>query len=403
MPRGQRRAWKEYNVKRLLIPICAVLMAAPPGGPFSEWQGDVEVRPAAPGTARHTIHSYFNTNPESPDGKWLLFYSSQTRDGHQGEVRIRERASGKEIVIARNVTTEDAHRAACQQWVSGGRRIVYHDFRDDKPMVIAYDLATRKETILARDRLVSWGQPHGDIVPVYGPHWNPGKHRDLELLNVATGEIRTAVTAAATQAKYGKQIAERFGDKPISIFFPILSPDGQRVVFKLATATGADFRSKQASDRETLIGYDLKHSRFLFFRARWGHPAWHPDSRMQINVPNLMLDTNDGTERPIAGLPKFPGSHPSLSPDGRLFATDTTLETFGGSKTDWGVVVADLAGTNYRILHRFDNSRGATSWRVSHPHPVFSADGRRIYFNVSEGEWTTLHVAEIGKSSRSSE
>jgi hypothetical protein len=31
---------------------------------------------------------------------------------------------------------------------------------------------------------------------------------------------------------------------------------------------------------------------------------------------------------------------------------------------------------------------------VSHPHPVFSADGKRIYYNVSDGEFTRLHVAE---------
>lgn len=382
-------------MKQLLTLVCTTLLAAPSPGPISHWQGNVTVRAAAPGGGRHTFHSYFNTNPESPDGKWLLFFSSQTRDGHSGEVRIRERASGSEVVVARNITTEDAHRAACQQWISNGRRIVYHDFRDGKPLVIVYDVASRQQRIMARDRLVSWGQPDGDIVPIYGQHWNPGKYRDLELLNVATGEIRTVLTAAATQSAYGKLIAERFGDRPISIFFPILSPDRKRVVFKLATATGADFRSKQASDRETLIGYDLEHSRFLFFRAKWGHPAWHPDSRRMINVPNLLIDTNDGSEHPIPGLPAFPGSHPSISPDGRLFATDTTLERFGGKKTEWGVVVGDLAGTNYRILHRFDNSRGATSWRVSHPHPIFSADGRRVYFNVSESDWTTLHVAEL--------
>ena len=94
-------------------------------------------------------------------------------------------------------------------------------------------------------------------------------------------------------------------------------------------------------------------------------------------------------------MPVFPGSHPSISPDGKLFASDTTLERFGGTKQEWGVVVGDLEGTRYRILHRFRNDQGAKSWRVSHPHPVFSPDSRRIYFNVSAGEWTELHVAEL--------
>ena len=30
----------------------------------------------------------------------------------------------------------------------------------------------------------------------------------------------------------------------------------------------------------------------------------------------------------------------------------------------------------------------------SHPHPVFSPDSQRIYFNVGSDEWTRLYVAE---------
>jgi hypothetical protein len=57
-------------------------------------------------------------------------------------------------------------------------------------------------------------------------------------------------------------------------------------------------------------------------------------------------------------------------------------------------MVCDIRGRSFQILHRFDNSRGARSWRRNHPHPIFSADSRRIYFNVNEGDWTQLYVAE---------
>ncbi|MFN7937733.1 MAG: hypothetical protein U0R19_30675 [Bryobacteraceae bacterium] len=362
---------------------------------FAPWTAGVKVGPLAPGAERHSIHSYFNTSPESPDGKWVLFYTSKTAEGHAGEVRIRNRATGVEKVLASGVTTEDAHRAACQQWVSQGRTVVFHDLREGHWMVVAVDVASGRERVLARDRMVGWGTPDGDVVPVYGPHWDSKALRDLELVNVNDGSVRTPVTAAAVRAAYGQQVASRFGERSISIFFPILSPDRKRVVFKLATPSGGDFRSKAASDRETLLGYDLAAGKFLFFREKWGHPAWHPDSRRMINVPNLLVDAETGAERSIPGLPDFPGSHPSISPDGKLFASDTTLERFGGTKQEWGVVVGDLEGTRYRILHRFRNDRGAKSWRVSHPHPVFSPDSRRIYFNVSAGEWTELHVAEL--------
>src|SRR5207253_11119051 len=93
--------------------------------PLAAWKSRVKVS-AVSGKNHHSIHSYVNTSPESPDGRWVLFYASTTANGYEGEIRIRERATGKETVLAREVAVEDAHRAACQQWASGGRVVVFH-------------------------------------------------------------------------------------------------------------------------------------------------------------------------------------------------------------------------------------------------------------------------------------
>ena len=66
------------------------------------------------------------------------------------------------------------------------------------------------------------------------------------------------------------------------------------------------------------------------------------------------------------------------------------MDPLGGTENEWGMVVADLRGTNHVLIHRFDNSRGARSWRRPHPHPIFSPDGRRIYFNANSDPWTRL-------------
>jgi WD40-like Beta Propeller Repeat len=364
---------------------------------LAPWRGGVRVRPVSTESGRHTIHSYFNTTPESPDGRWVLFFSSTAADGQSGEVRILERATGREKVLARNVTAEDAHRVACQQWISHGRRVVFHDERNGEWMVVAVDVDSTQERILARGRQLGFGRPDSDLAPIYGMHWNPGAHRDLELVNVETGGIRTAVTADAVKAAYPEWIARQFGDRPISIFFPILSPDLKRVFFKLATPAGGDARSKQASERQGLCCYDLERNRFLFLRGKWGHPGWLPDSRTISEIPNRLIDSDTGAERRIPELPAFHGDHPSVSPDGRLFTTDTSLEKLGGKAGAWGVVVGNIRGREYIIIHRFDNSHGANSWRRSHPHPAFSPDGKRIYFNVSSGPWTQLHVAEAAE------
>ena len=365
-----------------------------PSVPLASWRQGVRISLVSPNRNQHSIHTYFNTSPESPDGRWVLYFTSITSEGHEGEIHIVDRGTGEVEILARNVTVEDAHRVACQQWISGGRRVVFHDLRDGAWRVVSVEVDTLEERVLAMGRQLAWGQPATDMVPLYGPHWDPGVHRDLELLNVETGEIRTAVTAEEVKATYPAEIARQFGDREISIFFPCLSPDLNRVFFKLSTPAGGDFRSKEASIREGLICYDLQESRFLFMHERWGHPAWHPDSRRILNIPNVLIHADTGARREIMDLPRFPSSHPSVSPDGQLFTTETQLKPFGGAKGQWGIVVGDLQGRDFKIVHRFENTKGATSWRPPHPHPSFSHDGRRLYFNVGTTEWTQLYVAE---------
>jgi Tol biopolymer transport system component len=391
------------NRRYLLAAVAACLiggaaLAAESSG-LAAWTRGVTVAPVSP-AQRHSIHSYFNTSPESPDGRFVLYYASTTPDGHRGQVILLERATGKEEVLADDLSVEDAHRAACQQWLSGGKRVAFHTVSDGGECAVhVVDLATRDVKIMATGRLLGFGQPLHDLVPLYGPHWNPGQHRGLELLDVATGRIEmTKLTPDKIRAAYPKWIAGQYGDQPISLFFPLLSPDASRVLFKLAAPAGGDFRSSDASKRVGLFGYDLKVNRFLFQQANWGHPAWHPNSREVLNTNGRVTNSDTGQLTLLPGRNRFPGSHPSYSPDGKLFTTDVQLgaEPFDGPAGSWAVVVGEVATGEFVTLHQFDNSRGARSWRVSHPHPAFSPDGRRLYFNVSDGPWTRLFVAEIG-------
>ena len=364
--------------------------------PLARWREGVTIAPVSPVAARHTMHAYYTASPERPDGGAVLFYASTTREGYAGALYRSSLPGGEEVELVSGLTVEDTHRAACQQWVSGGRRVVFHDYRDGEWVVATVDGETREVRVLTRDRLVGWGQPDADLVPLYGTHWLPNTHRNLELLDVASGAVRTVLTAEAVRAAYPEAVAAEFGDRPVSIFFPVLSPDLTRVFFKLATATGVDFRSPDASHRAMLICYDLAGERFLFADKRWAHPAWHPDSRTIVDVPHALIDSDNGQRRTLDGLPPLPGSHPSFSADGTLCVSDVALERLagaGGARGERGIVVEDLAAQRSVLLHRFDDSQGAASWRRCHPHPVFSPDGRRIYFSTGSSPWTQLNVA----------
>src|SRR5205085_1318973 len=135
--------------------------------------------------------------------------------------------------------------------------------------------------------------PTATTLPVYGMHWNPGEHRGLEQADAGSGEVQKIVEIDAVAAAY-PEISKTFKDKPISVFFPILSPDGKKVFFKIAAGSGGeDFRSKSSSDRGGLVAYDLADRKFLYYRGKWGHPAWMPDSRHILEVGNLLFDTED--------------------------------------------------------------------------------------------------------------
>jgi hypothetical protein len=260
------------------------------------------------------------------------------------------------------------------------------------------DVETGQQRVLARHRQVGFGQPNHDLVPLYSPHWDPGDFRDLQIINVETGKTQSVpVTADAVKKDHPDWVAKTFGDRPISIFFPVLSPDLQRVFFKMACATGSDFRSRDASERDGLLCYDLAAERFLFMQKTWGHPAWSPDSTQILNINGLVTDCDTGRTHLIPNVPKLPGSHPSFSPDRTLYTSDGVATAFDKPKGWWVVGVGDAKTGEFIVLDAFDNSKGAKSWRVSHPHPVFSPDGKRLYFNVNDGPRTRLFVAEASQ------
>ena len=140
---------------------------------IDRWANAVR-KPAAPHVHRHVIHSYFHTIPECPEGKYLVYYTSDAPSGERGDLRIQERSTGKETIIAEGLVTEDAHRVACQQWVNHGKTIVYHNLSEGIWRVLAYCMETKATKVLAEDRQVGFGVYASPWVPLYGKHWNPG-------------------------------------------------------------------------------------------------------------------------------------------------------------------------------------------------------------------------------------
>lgn len=368
---------------------------APANVPPAAW-AKASTRPVSAVADRHTIHTYFNVTPESPDGRFVLFYASTAADAHHGELVVQERATGVETVVARGITTEDAHRAACQQWMEGGKTIVYHDCRDGRWIVLAVDRESGSERVLAVDRQLGFGAATGTLVPLYGCHWKPGAHRDFEVVDLRGGALRTLVKADDVASTQSDWIATTFPDngQPLSVFFPVVSPDESRVFFKLSRGSGGDtFRTSAASVREGKFVCDMATGRLVRFFPQWGHPSWHPDSRHILEKGNLLIDIETGQARKLAPIPT---DHPSFGPDGSVFVSDGKVTKADYAETGNLVVTVGSATSDEQArVDLFKSTAGARSWRKSHPHPVFSPDGRRLYYNVNAGPWTELRVAEV--------
>ncbi|MDR1190763.1 MAG: hypothetical protein LBK60_03740 [Verrucomicrobiales bacterium] len=368
------------------------------------WQ-DAECRPVPAAPDRHAIHSYFNLCPESPDGGSVLYFTSAAVDGERGELRVLNRVDGVERIIVSGLVAEDAHRVACQQWLAGGEQIAYHNYdpRDRRWRVFTVSAAGGAPRLLAEDRQLGMGAAAGDWAPLYGCHWNPGVHRDLELVNVRTGAIHVAVTISAVLEQYGADVEQLLGGRDVSIFFPVLSPDGQRVFFKLARGGGGnDFRSPSASKREGMVIYDFAEKRFLGFHTWWGHPSWTRDGKKiltKVDHGSVLFDAGDGAATPL--VPGAASNHPSFNPAQTLYVTDANIAwKNGGRPGEWGIFAVAPSANEFTLIHRFPfrtKGLGAQSWRLPDPHPVFSADGQRIYFNANAGPWTRLQVIELVK------
>src|SRR6185437_10489017 len=126
--------------------------SVPPEDHLRRWRSGVRITPVLPVSDRHTMHTYYLLNPETPDGRRVVFYASKAADGHVGQVCVLDRATGKESVLADDVHTEDAHRVALQQWTLGGKAVAYHEVVDKRWRVVVVDVETRDKKVIAEDR-----------------------------------------------------------------------------------------------------------------------------------------------------------------------------------------------------------------------------------------------------------
>src|SRR5262245_948097 len=140
------------------LAMCRAGRTAESSSAVTRWQTGVRISPVSKAAARHTMHTYYLLNPESPDGRRVLFFASTDPAGHVGQVCVIDRHTGRETVLADDVHTEDAHRVALQQWTANGKAVAYHEVVDQRWRVVMIDVDSRAKKVVALDRQLGFGR-----------------------------------------------------------------------------------------------------------------------------------------------------------------------------------------------------------------------------------------------------
>lgn len=341
----------------------------------------------------HVQHCYFNFDPRHPvDGRVLVFLS-KSPDSQHGDIALVDPPSGRVDVLAPDLDVEDAHRQATQHFAGDGRWVVFNNRVGDDWRVEIVDTATKQRRVLAHDCQAGFGHPSLDLLILVPLAWRPRPDGDLRLVRVGDGSLIRTISLESVV----RQVGNRLPVPPLapgqgSLFAPLMSPDGQRLILKLNRPTGGDAKDARGSERWGMVGYDLRQDRVLFAREEWGHPAWHPDSRRILCVERagyVVIDSDTGNAESLSYIPRPWGSHPSWHPDGRTIVTDLSNDT---QPYELFVGMAQLDRPGLRTLFSCGLLKHATtSWRQAHVHPVFDRTGRRLYFNMMGERWVRLH------------
>src|SRR5262245_54389966 len=111
-----RRTFNRIGLGAALAAVAPRTFAQAAPDPLAPWRKAVKISPVAPSAKGHTIHTYYLVCPESPDGSKVLYYASETENAQTaGRLCVQDRQTGAVKVVAEDLMTEDAHRAALQQ------------------------------------------------------------------------------------------------------------------------------------------------------------------------------------------------------------------------------------------------------------------------------------------------
>ncbi len=335
-----------------------------------------------------TIHCYFDITPESPDGRRVaLFRIAPDKAGGQVLVVNADGTERREVgpPIVAPMGPNWHHGEAAQQWLDNSR-VVHNRVRSDgRPTSAIVDVETGQLHML--DVTVRMLHPSRSLGITSSHEMKLGAGRDTEppavfRVDLDSGIVTRLFGIDDILAIHPRaDVARKY---PMQFKHTKWSPDGTRLFVVYHNEHLRDVH--RGGDRvKSIILADADGGRLRYLGEFGHHPMWSPDGRDVLTYEPHADGSQSLVARPADGgesrtlLSPAPGVHGSLDPAAATLVTDTVPGTAGG---DGSVFTLDLATGAQRTLATFTHPPIPHDHRV-HPHPAWSRDGRRAYFNAA--------------------
>lgn len=334
-----------------------------------------------------TIHAYYDLCPESPDGQWVTYFEFAGDVPGAGRV-IVARPDGSESRAIAEAPSGSAHNGALQQWAGDGHVVFSSPGEGPATSAVVPVGGGPPREVPGAVRMV---HPQGSLALA-----SPGRPADAVcLIDLERGQARRLLGVDDALAVHPE--ADRIEKPEVLIFMNSKwSPDGGRF---LTVFNNEGYRRRHPELRrvKSLLVADADGSGLQYLKEFGHHPMWSPDGAFVHSYDRRDGGGQDLVAQPLGGqeaqamLRGALGVHGTLSPGGQRLITDVYDWPEAGRAA---ILRYDLTTGDYDVLVRV--ALPDTTHRTGcHPHPVFSRDRKRVYFNSTESGVPRLYAIEL--------
>lgn len=336
------------------------------------------------------IHSYFDLCPESPDGMKVVYFEWLDKIPGLGYVTVCEREGGNPRSIGEELPGF-AHGGAYQQWLDNDAIASAQAIQGEPKTVIVSQSDGSRREVPGALRMYSAQNSFG-ITSSHETRMLGGKD-DAERIYLIDLDHAMSVPLISCEAVMKMHpLKDRVVD-PARFRFKHTkwAPTGEMFLFVFYGKRGGADEEEGGINSVFVARADGGDCRYL---GEVGHdPMWDPEGAFIYAYCRNERSRQDVVAIPLDGGPTetvladVPGSHASLSPDKTQLVTD--VMNWPG-KGRGALLLYDLQSGEFDPIVHMDLPEA-----ISHPHPVWSRDGRRIYFCAAENGLPQVYAVSL--------